>query len=192
MSTEQELPHAFVCFRDVSWLSFYGGVRMDNALDYFSLSQFYDRTCTNEVLRMQMRNPDGSLPMQAAVTAHLPSLTGIEFVILEDQCKPSRLYIVAKRERTISLQPPIIRECYYILDGSVYMAPTLNAVLMARLTGAIGYLDIALKSIKRNLEFDPKSGQYTSKSDNNDLENVAFDIVHAEEDAVFDSILKSL
>ena len=48
---EEEL--AFVCFRDVAWLQACP-LTADNVLEYFSLSQFYDRTCNNEVLKMQV------------------------------------------------------------------------------------------------------------------------------------------
>lgn len=48
-----------VCFRDVSWLQINGGLRAEMVLEYFSLSQFYDRTCNNEVLKMQARFTGG-------------------------------------------------------------------------------------------------------------------------------------
>lgn len=43
-----------VCFRDVSWLQAF---ELTNAsvMEYFSYSQFYERTSNNEVLKMQAR-----------------------------------------------------------------------------------------------------------------------------------------
>jgi mediator of RNA polymerase II transcription subunit 6 len=54
---------AHVCFRDVSWLQANGGaLGRDNALEYFAQSQFYDRTCNNEVLKMQARFTGATAP----------------------------------------------------------------------------------------------------------------------------------
>lgn len=43
-----------VSFKDLAWLHAYG-LTPHNALEYFSLSQFYDRTCNNEVVKMQTK-----------------------------------------------------------------------------------------------------------------------------------------
>lgn len=49
---EEDLEH--VCFRDVAWLQSFP-LTDESVLDYFAMSPFYDRTCNNEVLRMQAR-----------------------------------------------------------------------------------------------------------------------------------------
>lgn len=40
------------CWRDDMFLQFYG-LHPGNALDYFSLSIFYDRNCNNEVAKLR-------------------------------------------------------------------------------------------------------------------------------------------
>ncbi len=57
MGPSEEAQLAFVCFRDVSWLQCFE-LNASSALEYFSMSQFYDRTSNNEVLRMQSRFTD--------------------------------------------------------------------------------------------------------------------------------------
>lgn len=48
---QQDLAH--ICFRDGAWIQARGGLGAHNVMEYFSLSQFYDRTCNNEVAKMQ-------------------------------------------------------------------------------------------------------------------------------------------
>lgn len=56
---------AAVCFRDVAWLQHFT-LSEASVLEYFSMSQFYDRTCNNEVLLMQARFTDNT-----ALLSHL-------------------------------------------------------------------------------------------------------------------------
>jgi len=50
--TEQEL--TTVCFRDPQWLAL-NPLVMENVIEYFSYSQFYNKTCNNETIKMQSR-----------------------------------------------------------------------------------------------------------------------------------------
>jgi mediator of RNA polymerase II transcription subunit 6 len=45
------------CWRDDVWLSHYG-IHPANALDYFSMSPFYDRTCNNELAKLRGIRPE--------------------------------------------------------------------------------------------------------------------------------------
>lgn len=54
---QTELAH--VCFKDVAWLQHFP-LTDDSVLDYFAMSQFYERTCNNEVLKMQARFTDNA------------------------------------------------------------------------------------------------------------------------------------
>ena len=55
---------------------------------------------------------------------------GIEFVV--QNCQPPHLYVMSKQHRS-SPDKVQTKAYYYILDGSIYQAPTLHAVFSARL-----------------------------------------------------------
>ncbi|CAM9187422.1 unnamed protein product, partial [Choristocarpus tenellus] len=61
-----------ISFIDPVWLQQYG-LGPENALDYFALSPFYDKSCNNQQCRMQGVDPREGLT----------NLTGLEY-ILED------------------------------------------------------------------------------------------------------------
>ena len=103
----------FLSFKDVNWLKMHP-LNDETALDYFSTSPFYDHTCNNEQLKMQN--------IQKVLS------TGIEY-------KVSNL-IIEKFERPNENT----LEIYYILNGTIYMAPTLFNTISSRLTTAAFYL----------------------------------------------------
>ena len=74
-----------VRFEDRAWLLANPPLRIDTVLEYFSRSQFYDKNCNNENLRMQCL--DSSL---------LKKMQGIEYTVLPEQCEPPRLFVVRK------------------------------------------------------------------------------------------------
>ncbi|XP_013791922.1 mediator of RNA polymerase II transcription subunit 6-like [Limulus polyphemus] len=59
-----------------------------NIMDYFSSrsNSFYDRTCNNEIVKMQRLNPE-----------HLSNMTGLEYILLHVQ-EPI-LYVIRKQHR---------------------------------------------------------------------------------------------
>lgn len=77
----------YVSFKDVSWLQVCTlflqhcsnllpsykayGLDENNVLDYFSLSQFYDRSCNNQVIRMQWQFTGGPTAAPTAMEQKL-------------------------------------------------------------------------------------------------------------------------
>ena len=57
-------------------------------------------------------------------------MTGTEYAVV--RALPPKLFVIAKQERR-SPQAATVSDYYYILDGSVFMAPTLHAALRMRL-----------------------------------------------------------
>lgn len=57
-------------------------------------------------------------------------MTGIEYSLLK--AEPPRLFVVAKQERHSEHKVSLL-ECYYVLDGSIYMAPSLYTLLSHRM-----------------------------------------------------------
>ncbi len=187
-----------VCWRDDQWLQFFPLTRQ-SALDYFSLSPFYDRSCNNEQAKLQGMDSSKlacapwwmlfavawctAVLLSAQCHSHLPAshfhllpaavnhlrllkLTccspaalafcfvcpklmlaawrsrrwwrvchrtlppGMEYE-LQDAQEP-HLFVICRQLRTAP-RAVVKQAVYYILDGSVYQAPSLHAALSSRI-----------------------------------------------------------
>ncbi|CAH1109697.1 unnamed protein product [Psylliodes chrysocephalus] len=99
-----------------------------NVMEYFSQASnpFYDRTCNNEIVKMQRLNPE-----------QLQNMTGLEYVLLHVQ-EPI-LYVIRKQHRHSPQQLTPLAD-YYIVAGVVHQAPDLASVLNSRLLSAVHHL----------------------------------------------------
>jgi mediator of RNA polymerase II transcription subunit 6 len=105
------------CIRDDNFLQNYR-LNIENVLDYFYLSPFYDKNSNNEIIKMQ--HLDSKL---------LKGMTGVEYN-LEDGYDD--LYILSKIRR-FSQNNFEILNYYYILIGTIYQCPDIGSVLDARI-----------------------------------------------------------
>lgn len=109
-------------FRDTMWLQSFP-LNTQTVIHYFALSPFYDRSCNNERLKMQRLGLD-----------QLKNMRGIEYEVLPNTAKqlPQQLFLIRKQRRSgrTQVEPLAI---YYVLDGSVYQAPNIHAMLTSRL-----------------------------------------------------------
>ena len=135
-----------ISWEDKGWLQHFP-LNRDTVLDYFALSQFYDRTCNNEQLKMQ--RGAGA----AAIAQLLEQMSGVEYVLHEAQeLQPTSessahsLYVIRKQRREGEVIT--VLRMYYVLDGTVYEAPTLEAVLRTRLLKLGWLLGGAFSAIK--------------------------------------------
>lgn len=118
---------AHLCFRDVSWLQ-ENSLNILTAMNYFSLSPFYDNTCNNEQLRMQTR-----FHLEKRPENLLLKMVGDEYCLWEDCCSPDgRLFVIRKQKRS---SPTVTKwlAAFYILDGSIYESPNLYTILGNRM-----------------------------------------------------------
>ena len=89
-------------FMDTTWLQSHP-LTEKTVLDYFSLSPFYDRSCNNEILRMQRMyrgdlGPDAITPIDDAwMNEQLALMTGIEYIV--HHSTPPSLFIIYMRHR---------------------------------------------------------------------------------------------
>ncbi|MCJ8731087.1 hypothetical protein PDJAM_G00191910 [Pangasius djambal] len=106
---------------DSSWVPM---LNSGNVLDYFSerSNPFYDRTCNNEVVKMQRLTLD-----------HLKQMVGVEYILLHAQ-EPI-LYIIRKQQRQSPAQLIPLAD-YYIIAGVVYQAPDLGSVISSRVVSS--------------------------------------------------------
>lgn len=109
-------------FRDTIWLQSFP-LNAQTVIHYFALSPFYDRSCNNERLKMQRLGLD-----------QLKNMRGVEYEVLPNAAKqlPQQLFLIRKQRRSSRTQVEPLA-VYYVLDGSVYQAPNIHAMLTSRL-----------------------------------------------------------
>lgn len=131
-----------VMWNDKVWLQYFP-LNDQSAMLYFSMSQFYDKNCNNEIIRMQRLDP-----------ALLRSMKGIEYSLTGNPAPG--LFIITKSERT--LDPPKLEPLatYYIHDGNIYQAPSIHAILSTRMLQSLHHLKGAFETMQSSVEF---SGQ---------------------------------
>lgn len=150
MESTKENPLS-ISWHDTAWLP---ALDPSNVMDYFSerSNPFYDRTCNNEIVKMQRLSPD-----------QLTHMTGLEYVLLHAQ-EPI-LYVVRKQHRHSPAQVTPLAD-YYVLAGVVYQAPDLGSVLNSRLLGAAHALQAALHESMGYARYHPSRGYWWHFKDN--------------------------
>lgn len=119
-----------------------------NVIDYFSdrTNPFYDRTCNNEVIKMQRLGAD-----------QLNTMTGLEYILLHVQ-QPI-LYVIRKQHRHSPTQCTPLAD-YYILAGVIYQAPDLNSVINSRMLTTIHHLQTAFEEAISYSKYHPSKGYW--------------------------------
>ncbi|XP_025833756.1 mediator of RNA polymerase II transcription subunit 6 [Agrilus planipennis] len=130
-------------WHDSAWIPI---LNTGNVMDYFSerSNPFFDRTCNNEIVKMQRLNPD-----------QLQNMTGLEYVLLHVQ-EPI-LYVIRKQHRHSPTQVVPFAD-YYIIAGIIYQAPDLATVLNSRLLSAVHHLQSAFEEASSYARYHPSKG----------------------------------
>uniref|UniRef100_A0AAR2JBZ1 Mediator of RNA polymerase II transcription subunit 6 n=1 Tax=Pygocentrus nattereri TaxID=42514 RepID=A0AAR2JBZ1_PYGNA len=129
-----------------------------NVLDYFSerSNPFYDRTCNNEVVKMQRLTLD-----------HLNQMVGVEYILLHAQ-EPI-LYIIRKQQRQSPTQVVPLAD-YYIIAGVVYQAPDLGSVISSRVLSAVHGIQSAFDEAMSFCRYHPSKGYWWHFKDQEERE----------------------
>ncbi|KAJ8674359.1 hypothetical protein QAD02_005621 [Eretmocerus hayati] len=130
-------------WHDSAWIPM---LNPNNIMDYFSerSNPFYDRTCNNEIVKMQRLNPE-----------QLNNMTGLEYILLHVQ-EPI-LYVVRKQHRHSPTQATPLAD-YYIIAGVVYQAPDLASVVNSRLLSAVHHIQSAFEEASSCSRYHPSKG----------------------------------
>lgn len=124
-----------VVWIDRVWLSYFP-LNEATALEYFSLSQFYDRSCNNEIIKMQRLDP-----------ALKATMEGIEYDLVP-QSAPN-LFVISKQRRAKGPTPSVsLLAIYYILNGNIYQAPTAHSVISSRVLQSLYHLRTAFDAMQ--------------------------------------------
>ncbi|CAH0728468.1 unnamed protein product, partial [Brenthis ino] len=132
-------------WHDSAWIP---SLNPSNIMDYFSerSNPFFDRTCNNEVVKMQRLSMD-----------QLQNMTGLEYILLHVQ-EPI-LYVIRKQHRHSPVQTIPLAD-YYIIAGIVYQAPDLASVLNSRLLSAVHHLQCSFEETMAYSKYHPSKGYW--------------------------------
>ncbi|XP_073204604.1 mediator of RNA polymerase II transcription subunit 6 isoform X1 [Lepidochelys kempii] len=130
---------------DSSWIPI---LNNGSVLDYFSerSNPFYDRTCNNEVVKMQRLTLD-----------HLHQMIGVEYILLHAQ-EPI-LFIIRKQQRQSPTQVIPLAD-YYIIAGVIYQAPDLGSVINSRVLTAVHGIQSAFDEAMSYCRYHPSKGYW--------------------------------
>eukprot|EP00322_Chrysochromulina_rotalis_P019727 CAMPEP_0115848596 /NCGR_PEP_ID=MMETSP0287-20121206/11007_1 /TAXON_ID=412157 /ORGANISM="Chrysochromulina rotalis, Strain UIO044" /LENGTH=195 /DNA_ID=CAMNT_0003302521 /DNA_START=20 /DNA_END=607 /DNA_ORIENTATION=+ len=142
-----------ITFQDTRWWS--GHLNKNTVLDYFAQSGFFDRQSLNAEL-------DGRKDLERAeIQRKLKTDEGIVYVLdLDEEIPPSHdpsdpiphsLYVIKKLQRDKHGIETILR-WYYVMDGTVYEAPSVLAIVQARLKKLGWYLKEAFDAARKVVE----------------------------------------
>ena len=149
-------------FINEPWLHAFGLSR-ENVLEYFALSMFYDPKSNNQALRTQ------GAPISA-----LLQMTGIEYA-LDEQAIPAvrgqlhlaesaALFVIKKQNRYSPHKADLI-EVYYVLNGVIYLAPSLMDIVRSRVLKSTVYLKRAMTDLMSEDHYTAAAGHITFISD---------------------------
>lgn len=142
-----------ICFRDQSFLNS-SPLSEHNILDYFSNSQFYDPSSTNEIYKMQTK--------YNTTTEHniIENLKGLQFII--NYFDDSRsLFIIFKIMR-YGINDYEVLNVYYVMFGNIYMAPNNYSILNGRMANYYYYINEILDKYEEGVRFDVFKGFYVA------------------------------
>jgi mediator of RNA polymerase II transcription subunit 6 len=134
-----------ISWHDSCWIP---NLNAGNVMDYFSQKSnpFYDRTCNNEIIRMQRGDP-----------AQLVNMTGVEYTLLLVQ-EPI-LYVIRKTHR-YSPDKVVPLAYFYILGGVVYQCPDLHSLINSRLLSSLHLVHDAFEEVLSYAKYDTSKGYY--------------------------------
>lgn len=134
-----------ISWYDSAWIPL---LNQSSVLDYFSerSNPFYDRTCNNEIIKMQRLNVE-----------NLTNMTGLEYMLLHVQ-EPI-LYVIRKQHRHSPTQVSPLA-VYYIIAGVVYQAPDLGSVVNSRLLNTVHTLQTSFEEAQSFSRYHPSKGYW--------------------------------
>lgn len=132
----------YTCFYDQNFLN-ENGLNDANIIQYFSLSQFYDKQCLNEVLKMQSQfaNLD--------ISDKLTTSIGFYYIL---EYSTDNLHIISKKE--YDGEKTVILRTFYCMFGYIYISPTIKAISDARIIDTLSYLNDALDKYEELKKFN--------------------------------------
>ncbi|GBL51013.1 Mediator of RNA polymerase II transcription subunit 6 [Candidozyma auris] len=166
MSTE---PLDEIQWKSPEWIQQFG-LHTGNVLDYFAESPFYDRTSSNQVLRMQFQFQQipPHIHPQKYIESKLTEMVGIEFVIA--YVKEPDFWIIRKQRR-LDPTTTTTEQDYYIIGANVYQAPKIYDILSARLLSSVLSMRKSIDLLNKMTKFSISEGGHLYPSDKESASN---------------------
>lgn len=130
------------------------------------MSQFYDKSCLNEQIRMQAR-----FNQLEASQLDIKQMQGLEYELWYFTHEPS-LYVIRKQMRR-STQRTDLLAVYYIVQGTIYQSPVLHSLLSNRVLTALHHTRSAIELASHGYDFHPMKGYEWKQNSNKKLNPVA-------------------
>lgn len=131
-----------VMWTDKVWQSLFP-LTEETVMDYFAASQFYDRSCNNELVRMQRLDP-----------SLLATMEGIEYSL--EPVKSPGVFRISKNMRKTAPAPSVeLLATYYVVNGNVYQAPTAHKVISSRVLQSLYHLRSAFDTMQSHAVVSP-------------------------------------
>ncbi|KAK6332052.1 Mediator of RNA polymerase II transcription subunit 6 [Orbilia javanica] len=130
----EEPPLDEVLWRMPWFIQQWGQLNSNNILLYFFNSPFFDRSSNNSSLFMQTQtNPalNHLVHNRAAFESRLRTMVGVEFVVAAED--PANAMWVIKKQMRRSPTETQLLDVYFVVGENVFMAPTMEKVMTARL-----------------------------------------------------------
>lgn len=154
-----------ICFYDQNYLCL-KPLSNENILEYFSISQFYNKQSLNEILKMQSQFANIDISNKLTTTPGF-------YYCLEDS--KENFFIIAKKE--FDGRKTVICKLYYCIFGYIYCVPTSKMVSDARTADLLYLLNEALNKYEEIKKFDYIKGfnfNTKLKDENFDLKETKF------------------
>ncbi|KAG0436396.1 Mediator of RNA polymerase II transcription subunit 6 [Dictyocoela muelleri] len=150
---------------------FHNNLDLNTLFDYFTTSPFYDRTCSNEIIKMQtQRNPTND---------KLKEMVGIQYITHEYELENIRK-LIEKCTGSSLILFKIFRHSYhdfklltfyYVVDGFIYEANSDAQIFKVRISNFLFYCNKALDLFFEMRHFDIFKGFVFETNDEAEDEN---------------------
>lgn len=163
------------------------GLSVSNTLEYFALSDFYDKSSINEIVKQNQRGDfykmietmDG-ISFRLVYVHHRdgPPLTGTALRLEANRgAVVWGLAVIDKVRREKDTEMVLAK--YYILDGWVYQAPELYSLASATIRNAVFFMREALREAHDMFDWDLETGYKLKGTETEGETHFAFDEAEA-------------
>ncbi|KAH8917274.1 hypothetical protein BT69DRAFT_1286832 [Atractiella rhizophila] len=165
--------HQYMQWRFIEWVYAFGPLTPHNIMEYFSYSPYYDKTSTNQTLRMQTEyvTEEGAQGRgEWNDPEKLRMLTGTEFVLVH--AAPPTFFIIHKRLRSSPSSTRLL-SVYYVLNANIYQSTSLHTLLQSALSNATSHILASLDALdERRPEWNTNEGwRYSLKTEEEEEES---------------------